>query len=237
MVNLRAYALAGIILLVVAALACSYTSPGKSAPASDTSLPGAPTTLPTRVVLVVTDTATPRPTSTPTPTATATPTPLPAVRLTRADHAMFNGDYDTATQEYATILSGTASAEEIRAAQFGAAKVKYRAGDSGAADALQAFAVSSPGDPREAEAWFLLGQARMSAGDYAGAIEAYRQYQKLRGDLIAPYVNQRIGDALRADKKPEAAAEAYRTALAMRPRPSRSTCEKSWPARSWTRTT
>ena len=130
---------------------------------------------------------------------------------------MFNGDYDTATQEYATILSGTASAEEIRAAQFGAAKAKYLAGDSGAADALQAFAVSSPGDPHEAEVWFLLGQAQMSAGDYAGAIEAYRRYQKLRGDVIAPYVNQRIGDAQRADKKPEAAAETYRTALANAP--------------------
>ena len=217
MVNLRAYALAGIILLIVAALACSYTSPGKSAPASDTSLLAASATLPAHVVIAVTDTATPRPTSTPTPTATATPTPLPAVRLTRADHAMLNGDYDTATQEYNTILSGTASAEEIRAAQFGAAKAKYRAGDSGAGDALQAFAVSSPGDPHEAGAWFLLGQAQMSAGDYADAIEAYRRYLKLRGDLLAPYVNQRIGDALRANKNPQAAAETYRTALTNAP--------------------
>ena len=217
MVNLRAYALASIMLLIVAALACSYMPPNKSAPATDTSLPGAPTALSTRVVIVATDTATPRPTSTPTPTATATPTPLPAIRLTRADHAMFNGDYDTATQEYAAILSGTASGDEIRAAQFGAAKAKFLAGDSSAADALQAFAGNSLGDPHEAEAWFLLGQAQMNTGDYTSAIKAYRSYLKLRGDVIAPYINLRIGDALRADKKPEAAAETYRNALANAP--------------------
>jgi soluble lytic murein transglycosylase len=217
MINLRAYALASIMLLIVAALACSYTPPNKSTPASDTSLPGTPTALSTRVVIVATDTATPRPTSTPTPTATATPTPLPAVRLTRADHAMFNGDYDTATEEYTAILSGTASADEIHAAQFGAAKARFLAGDPGAADALQTFATSSPGDSHEAEAWFLLGQAQMDAGDYASAIEAYQRYLKLRGDVIAPYINLRIGDAQRADNKPEAAAETYRTALANAP--------------------
>jgi len=204
------------MLLIVAALACSYTPP-KSAPTSDTSLPGTLTALSTRVIIVVPDTATPRPTSTPTPTATATPTPLPAVRLTRADHAIFNGDYDAAMQEYTTILSGAASADEIRAAQFGAAKAKFLAGDPGAADALRTFASSSPGDPHEAEAWFLLGQAQMNAGDYTSAIEAYRSYLKLRGDVIAPYINLRIGDALRADKKPEAAAETYRNALANAP--------------------
>ena len=219
MVNLRAYALASIILLIVAALACSYTPPNNSTPASDTSLPGAPTVLSTRVVIVATDTATPRPTSTPTPTATATPTPLPAVRLTRADHAMFNGDYDTATEEYITILSlsGAASGDEIRAAQFGAAKAKFLAGDPGAADALRAFATNSPGDLQEPEAWSLLGQAQMNAGDYTGAIEAYGRYLKLRGDIIAPYINLRIGDALRADKKPEAAAETYRSAFTNAP--------------------
>lgn len=37
-----------------AALACSYTPPGKPVPAADAPLPGAPTTLPTRVVIVVT---------------------------------------------------------------------------------------------------------------------------------------------------------------------------------------
>ena len=196
------------ILFLLAALACSYTSLGNQPlPTLVTSPSG---TLPTRVIAVNTST----PTLTPTPTATATPTPLPAVRLERANRAMFNGDYDTALQEYNAILNGSASTDETRAAQLGAAKAKLRAGDDSAADALQAFTASFPGDPREAEAWFLLGQTRTSAGDYTGAVEAYRQYQKLRGDLIAPYVNQRIGDALRADVKPQAAAEAYRAALA-----------------------
>ncbi len=128
---------------------------------------------------------------------------------------MFNGDYGMALQEYNAILGMPASTDETRAAQLGAAEVKLWADDDSAADALQAFVTSFPDDSRAAEAWFLLGQARTNAGDYAGAVTAYRQYQKLRGDLIAPYVNQRIGDVLRADKKPLAAAEAYRAALAV----------------------
>ena len=203
----RLMILAGTLLLI-ATLACSYTSLGNQPLPTLVASPSG--TLPTRVIAVNTST----PTLTPTPTATATPTPLPAVRLERANRAMFNGDYDTALQEYNAILNGSASTDETRAAQLGAAKAKLRASDDSAADALQAFTASFPGDPREAEAWFLLGQTRTSAGDYTGAVEAYRQYQKLRGDLIAPYVNQRIGDALRADVKPQAAAEAYRAALA-----------------------
>ena len=173
MVNSRAYALAGIILLIVAALACSYTPPGKPVPAADAPLPGAPTTLSTRVVIVVTDTATPRPTSTSTPTATATPTPLPAVRLTRAEHAVFNGDYDAAAQEYAAVLNGSGSTEEIRAAQFGAAVAKLHAGDATALDALRAFVTSFPGDPHEADAWFLLGEVRLEwkGGGHHGGLQ------------------------------------------------------------------
>jgi len=126
---------------------------------------------------------------------------------------MFNGDYDTARLEYTAVVSSSASIDDTRAAQLGLAKAKLYADDPSAADALQAFVNSLPGDALEAEAWFLLGQARMSAADYTGAVEAYRQYQKLRGDLVAAYVSQRIGDALRADKKPQDAVEAYRAAL------------------------
>jgi len=210
----RVYALVGVSLLMAAALACSLSSsPQDATPRSDPS-GGAIT----RIVATRTVEPTDTPTSTPTPTATSTPTPtptpLPAVRLTRAEHAAFNGDYDAAEQEYTAVLSDTASTEETRAAQFGAAVVKLRAGDAMAMDALRAFVASFPGDPREADAWFLLGEARSDRGDYVGAVEAYRQYQKLRGNLLSAYVNERIGDALRADKKPQDAIEAYRAALA-----------------------
>ena len=203
----RLFVLLGIGVLIVASLACNYTAPQGV---------GTPVAL-TRVVAMTdtpTLTATPTDTPTSTPTPTPTPTPLPAVRLERADRAMFNGDYDTALIEYTALISGSASTDEIRAAQFGAARAKLRTDDPSAADALSAFVNSFPGDAREPEAWFLLGQARMSANDYSGAIEAYRQYLKLRGDLVAAYVNQLIGDALRADKKPQDAIEAYRAALA-----------------------
>ncbi len=201
--------LVAVALLVVLALACNIsTLPSIATPSAST-----PVVLATRVP---TDTPTPTasPTPTHTPTPTPTPTPLPAVRLARAERAMFNGDYEAALQEYTAISNSPALTQEIRAAQFGVAVARLRAEDDSAADALGAFIASYPGDPREADAWFLLGQARMARKDYAGAVEAYRQYQRLRGDLISAYVNQRIGDALRADQKPQAAIEAYRAALA-----------------------
>ena len=205
MSNSRLYVIPAIGVLILFVLACNFsTLPLVATPTASVQ----PTQPPT-------DTPTSTPTATATPTPTPTPTPQPAVRLTRAERAMFNGDYDAAALEYAAVLGSQASAQEIRAAQFGAAMVGFRAGDDvGAADAFRAYVVSYPGDPREADAWFLLGQARMNKKDYAGAVEAYRQYQKLRGDLIAAYVNQCIGDALRADKKPLQAIEAYRAALA-----------------------
>ena len=44
-----------------------------------------------------------------------------------AEHAVFNGDYDAAAQEYAAVLNGSGSTEEIRAAQFGAAVAHFGA--------------------------------------------------------------------------------------------------------------
>ena len=128
---------------------------------------------------------------------------------------MFNGDYRTALQEYSAVLGMPASSDETGTAQLGAARAQLLAGDGSATEALESFIAQLPGDPRIAEAWFLLGQARVDSGDYAGAVEAYRQYEKLRGDVIAPYVNQKIGDALRAEQQSQAAAEAYGAALAM----------------------
>lgn len=209
MVKSRLPALLGLGLLIVAALGCNTTFPqGITTPP-----PGTSVTLATRAV-TPTNTPTTTATATSTPTPTPTPTPLPAVRLEHAARAMFNGDYDTARLEYTAVVSSSASTEDIRTAQLGIAKAKLRADDPSAADTLQAFINSFPGDATEAEAWFLLGQARMSGGDYAGAVQAYRQYLKLRGDLVVAYVNQRIGDALRADQKPQDAIDAYRAALA-----------------------
>lgn len=210
--------LAGLALaaaaLAAAALACSYTPPtGPALHASATSEPGGLPSSPPRTA--ATETLTPTATSTPTPSPTPTPTPRPAVHLAQADRAIFNGDYRTALQEYGAVLGMPASSDETGAARLGAARAQLLAGDDSATGTLEAFIANMPGDTRVPEAWFLLGQARLDTGDYAGAVEAYRQYQKLRGDVISAYVNQRIGDALRANLQPQAAAEAYRAALAM----------------------
>ena len=137
MMRLHLPVLAGLAL-AVAALACSYTPPGKPAPqASVTSEPGDLPSLPPRTA--ATETLTPTATSTPKPTPTPTPTPRPAVHLAQADRAMFNGDYGTALQEYQAVLSMPASSDETGTAQLGAARAQLLAGNGSAAEALESF--------------------------------------------------------------------------------------------------
>jgi soluble lytic murein transglycosylase len=207
MLNSRWMTWGVLVVLVVWIAACTYTLPLVATPKPTDQPASRPTNRPTN-----TPTVTATPTDTPTPTPT--PTPLPAVRLTRADLAMFNGDYDAAALDYTAILSSTAPTLDVRAARLGLALLKLRAEDDSAADAFRAYTTDFAGDAREADAWFLLGEAWMRQKNYAGAIDAYRRYQKLRGDVLAAYVNARIGDALRADKKPLQAVEAYQAALA-----------------------
>jgi hypothetical protein len=142
---------------------------------------------------------------------------------------MFYGDYGTSLQEYQAVLGMPASSDETGAAQLGAARARLLVGDGAATETLEAFIANSPGDPHIAEAWFLLGQARAGTGDYSGAVEAYRQYQKLRGDVIAPMSTR--GSAMRASEPAATSCQAYRAALAM-PSNIILDCEKSWLAHS-----
>src|SRR5512138_261804 len=72
---------------------------------------------------------TPTPSHTPAPTATAaptrtptpvpTPTPRPQARLNDGEHALFNGDWETALSQYQQALDASAPNEDkIRAAAW-----------------------------------------------------------------------------------------------------------------------
>ena len=135
--------------------------------------------------------------------------------MSDAAQAVHDGDFDAATAMYQAVIDGPAAADLVEQAQFELAKVRLLAGDtSGAIDRLTQFMQAHPKSERVADAWFELGEAYFAQSDWPNAIDAYQQYLKLRGDLIAAYVEERIGDAYTSlNDQPDAAA-AYQAAIA-----------------------
>ncbi|HNO83642.1 MAG TPA: hypothetical protein PKM54_03350, partial [Anaerolineales bacterium] len=76
-------------------------------------------TLPPGWTLTPSTTPTPEATSTP----TITPTPLPIARVDKGDHALFNGDYESAMLHYQTALSDSPDPLVQAAAKWGEARV------------------------------------------------------------------------------------------------------------------
>ena len=180
----------------IAAVACSFNpgpqqSPIQPTDESASQRVGKPTNAPT-----LQPSFTPTQAPTPTPTPSPTPTLVPAVRLANAARATHNGDYASAMTEYRSVLSGSTVPDEIEVAQFGLGEASLRQGDWVAAEnALTQFINAYPKSRRLADAWFLLGDTRYASGNPTGAIDAYREYLKLRGEVVESYVQERIGDA------------------------------------------
>lgn len=167
-----------------------------------------------------TPTATPSPTPTSTPTPTPTPTPRPEERLAQADRAMHNGDYAAAADIYAGLAGAPLDDERARAAALGEGLARQRNDDApGAVEAFSRFLLTYPEGKLVANAHFGLAEAyrQLDQPDNAAAVEHYRRYLQLRGDLLAPYVGERIGDALMEAGEYAQAHGEYRQALAYAP--------------------
>lgn len=200
---------------VLISLACTIQIPAEE-----------PTAAPTIAVAIIdaptnTPTQTPTLTLTPTPTLTPSPTPEPAVRLHEAERAVHDGNFDAAIAEYQGVLSGSSTGELAEDAQFGLGRISLLQGDLlSAENALTQFIDLYDDHDRVADAWFMLGDARYAANNYTGAIDAYRQYLDLRGDVIESYVQDRIADAYTAAGDRDDATEALERAILVSPNTS-----------------
>ena len=209
-----------ILLWAISMIACSI-----GAPATDSPLPAPIEPTGSQPILQPTIQPTMPPTHTPipsaTPTLTPTPTPVPAVLLADAARALHNGDYASAITEYRTVLDGSPTKEEYEEALFRSGEAALRQGDLVAAEnTLTQFTTVYTGSARLADAWFLLGDTRYASGNYTGAVDAYHEYLKRRGDVIESYVQERIGDAYDQAGDLKAAIEAYRRAIVIAPNTS-----------------
>ena len=191
------------LMLVLLLQAC--TLPGL-APATPS-----PTSTP---ISTSTPTPTATSTSTPTPIPTSTPTPAPEVRVASADHALFNGDYDSALSEYTSARSSSGDPAIQAAAVLGQGRVHYLTGVyPNALNEFRAVTYGYPGSSQAADAYYFLGETYMQLNRFTEAADAFASYLTIRPGVLDAFINERRGDALVADGDYSGALVAFITAV------------------------
>ncbi len=153
-------------------------------------------------------------TITPSPVPTFTPTPIPEVRVAAADHALFNGDYDTALAEYTSALAGSADPAIQAAASLGMGRVHYLTGDyPNALAELRAVTVQYSDSSQAADAYYFLGETFLQLDRYSEAADAFASYLSIRPGVLDAFINERRGDAFIAGGDNTSALNAYATAI------------------------
>jgi soluble lytic murein transglycosylase len=127
---------------------------------------------------------------------------------------MRDGDFSMAIQKYQAVIDGSATPDQIEEALVDRAYAMARSGDPASAiDLLVQFIDQHPTSERVAAAWFQLAELHFDRAAWQDAITAYQNYLKLRGDLLADYVDERIGDAYTQLNDAANAARAYESAV------------------------
>ena len=155
-------------------------------------------------------TLTPLPTLTP----TITPTALPVARVGIGDHALFNGDFESALVLYQTSFQDSPDADIQAAAKWGEARV-YFARDQydKAISTLQELITGYPNSIHFADAYFLQGFAQYRLSNFQAAADSWQTYLTLRPGILDSYTQELRGDALFNAEDYPSALTAYRAAI------------------------
>ena len=154
----------------------------------------------------------PVPTFTPIPPPT--PTPVPAARIESGEHALTNGDWDAAAQEFEIARQQSISPDIQGAALLGLARTKlWSAKTDEAVTLLEQLIQSYPDSIYAAYAYFYLGQAYNTLQRFPDASQAYQNYIEHRPGLVDGYVHELRGDTLFAGGDFLAATNEYLAAL------------------------
>jgi soluble lytic murein transglycosylase len=192
-----------MLVLAIALQACSLPALSPSTPTPTL------TPLPTS-----TNTPIPTPTATSTPLPTITPTPAPEVRVASADHALFNGDYDTALTEYTSAFNNTSDPAIQAAALLGEGRVHYLTGVyPNALNELREVITGYPASSQAADAYYFLGETYMQLFRYADAADAFAGYLTVQPGVLDAFINELRGDSLTADGDYSGALVAYINAV------------------------
>lgn len=191
-----------LLLLLLGLLVITACSLPGLTPAPPTETPG-PSPTPT----------TP-PSLTPTPTLSPTPTPLPAVRISAGNHALANGDYLHAREEYQAALASDSDESVHADALWGLGKSNFLDENyPDALDSLRSLVQAYPQSEQGIRANFLLGETYFNLKRYQEAADAYAAYLQLRPGLLQAYVQEQRGEAFSALANYPEAQAAYQAAL------------------------
>jgi len=143
-----------------------------------------------------------------------TPTPIPAVRIATAEHALFNGDWETARKAYQEALTTSAEAEIRAAALLGIGRIQWLQNQPEMAlEILDTLRQTYPDTPQAEDACFYQAEAFRILARYDEADQAYTCYLKGRGAPLGAYIYQRQGDIRLQNGDPAGAVSAYQQAL------------------------
>ena len=145
------------------------------------------------------------------PSPTPTPVLDPGALLEEANRAAEDGDFTSAAAGYRALLDQPQQGDVDLLLALGTALL--RDGQySLAAGALEELASARTITQSASEAGFLLAEALVGAGEPLRAVEHYRAYIS-SGTAITGYVQEWVGDALRAGGEDDSALVAYEAAL------------------------
>ncbi len=194
-----------VLVIVLSIQACTLPSLSLGAPT--------PTSTPSP-----TATSTPQPsatpTSTPTPVPTFTPTPAPEIRVASADHALFNGDYDSALSEYTAAIVNSADPVIQAASMLGQGRTHYLSGVyPNALNEFRTVTERYPGTSQAADAYYFLAETFVQLDRYTEAADAFASYLTIRPGVLDAFINERRADALIANGDYSDALAAYISAV------------------------
>ncbi len=140
------------------------------------------------------------------------------MRIAEADHALFNGAYDTAFSEFDTANNNSTEPEIQAAAILGQGRVHYLRGDySSAQNEFRRVIDGFPESSLIADAYYFLAESYLQLDMYAEAADAFGKYLEIQPGVLDAFVNERRGDALTSNGDYGAALAAY-TIAAQSPR-------------------
>jgi soluble lytic murein transglycosylase len=138
---------------------------------------------------------------------------VPAVRVAEADHALINGNYQTALREYDTADDLSTDPEILSAALLGQGRIHYLTGVY--PDALNEFRAiidNFPTSSQVAGAYYFLGETLMQLDRFPEAADAFTNYLEVRPGVVDGFIYERQGDAYSASGDWNAALTAYTNA-------------------------
>lgn len=160
----------------------------------------------------------PTPTSTVTPTPEPTATPAPSARIAGAETALFDGDWNSAIEQFQAGYDNSSDPEVRAEALIGLARAYTGRGDlSLALEYYRQLLEAYPASERVPDAYFLMARIYDDLARYTEAASAYQEYLARHQGPIDHYVLEWRGDSLANSGDYAAALNEYQAALNVHP--------------------